>query len=195
MSPAQNMEKWGALSLFAAGRFSQNLKQLEGIGLVTMDERKHLAVLDATARGEPLNVAVTEARGGAKRIRVIDEPATDQRDRLEPPVRMAREAGHHIAVVHAPTVFTLEILADVAAGKRCRGAHALVAGGVGVLVVDAEQEGVGGFPGGAQGADSFDGGGGHGVRGSSRRSLDACPGIAFNSAHERLNANCDQVLT
>ena len=57
------------------------------------------------------------------------------------------KARHHVAVVHAPAVLALEVLADVAAGERGRGPEPLVAAGIGVVVVHAEQERIRGFPG------------------------------------------------
>jgi hypothetical protein len=59
---------------------------------------------------------------------------------------MLGEARHHVAVVHAPAVDALEVGADLPAGERGRGAEVLVALGVGVVVVHAEQERVDGRP-------------------------------------------------
>ena len=63
-------------------------------------------------------------------------------DRLEPAVRVLREAGHDLAVVHVPAVDAGEVLADLAPVERRRRAELVVARRVGVVVVDAEQEGV-----------------------------------------------------
>ncbi len=148
---AQNIEKYGALSLFDAGRFSQIWNSSSGFGWSWLVERKHLRVLDAAARREPLHVAVAEARGGAQRVGVIDDAVANQRDRLEAPMRMARKARHRVAVIHAPAILALEVLADIAA--RERGGRTLlgIASRVGVLVIDTEQEGVRGFPRKAEG--------------------------------------------
>src|SRR5262249_53458996 len=86
------------------------------------------------------------AGGGAERVGVIDQPAPHDRHGLEPAVRVLREAGDHLAVIHAPAVLAGEVLADGAPCERRRGAEPLVARGVGVVVVDAEQEGIGGGP-------------------------------------------------
>ena len=54
---------------------------------------------------------------------------------------------HDLAVVHAPAVDAGEVLAEVAAGRAARsGPSSVVAGRVGVVVVDAEQERVDGGP-------------------------------------------------
>ena len=101
---------------------------------------------DALARGEPLHVAAPEAGGRAERVGVVDEAAAHERDGLEAAVRVLREAGHRRAVVHAPAVGAGEVHADVAARERRVGTQLLVAGGVVVDVVHAEQERVDGRP-------------------------------------------------
>ena len=73
---------------------------------------------------------------------MIDEPAAHDGDGLEAAVRVLREAGHHVAVVHAPAVPALEVLPDGAPGQRRSGAELVVAGRVGIVVVGAEQEGI-----------------------------------------------------
>ena len=97
-----------------------------------------------------------EARGRAERVGVIDEALSNDRDRLEAAVRMMRETRHDVAVIHPPAVLALEVLADVAAGERRVRAHPLVAAGVSVVVMDAEQERIGRFPGKAQRHDRED---------------------------------------
>jgi len=72
---------------------------------------------------------------------VIDEATSHDGHCLEAAVRVLREAGHHLAVVHAKAIFPGEILANPAPGQRHRGPGALVAGGVCVVVVDAEEKG------------------------------------------------------
>ena len=59
-----------------------------------------------------------EARGGAERVGVIDEAAAHDGHGLEAAVRVLRKAGHDVAVVHAPAVLAVEVLADVAARER-----------------------------------------------------------------------------
>src|SRR5690606_29466193 len=62
-------------------------------------------------------------------------------------VRVLREAGHDLAVVHAPAVLRLEVVSERAAGERGGRPHLFVAGRVGVVVVHAEEERVLGPPG------------------------------------------------
>ena len=77
---------------------------------------------------------------------MVDQALAHVRDRLEPAVRVRREAGHDLAVVHPPPVDALEVLADLPAGERRRRAELGVAGRIAVEVVDAEQERVDGRP-------------------------------------------------
>jgi hypothetical protein len=84
---------------------------------------------------------------------VVDEPLAHDGHGLEAPVRVLREARHHVAVVHVPAVAVGEIAADVAAREGGRGPERLVARGVRVVVVHAEQEGVGRAPRGNQGGE------------------------------------------
>ena len=111
---------------------------------------------DAAAGGQPLHVAAAEARGGAERVGMIDEAVAHDGDRLEAAVRMAGKAGHGAAVIHAPAVFALEVLAEVAPGQRRGGAETIVAGRVAIVVVDAEEERIGGDPLEAERRDAAD---------------------------------------
>src|SRR5690606_33323054 len=81
-----------------------------------------------------------------ERIRMIGEASTHDRHGLEAAVRMPRKPGHDFAVVHPPAVLALEVLADVAAGERRGRTHPVVARGVTVVVIGAEQERVDAFP-------------------------------------------------
>src|SRR6185436_11024502 len=93
-----------------------------------------------------------ETRGGAERIGVIDVAAPNDGDRFETAVRVLRKARHDLTVVHTPAVGAGEVLPEIATGEGGCGAHALVARGVSVVVMDAEEEGVGGLPLEAEGA-------------------------------------------
>jgi hypothetical protein len=112
-----------------------------------MDEREHLRVHDAGARGEPLDVTVAEASGGSEGVGVIDVPGAGDGDGLEAAVGMRGEARHRLAVVHTEAVFAREIRAHVAARPRARGrCHRVIPGRIGILVVRTEQERVPGAP-------------------------------------------------
>jgi hypothetical protein len=65
-------------------------------------------------------------------------------------MRMLRKARHRLAVIHAPTVFTLEVLSQAATGERRVRAEHLVAGGIRVHVMHAEEKRIGGNPGEAE---------------------------------------------
>ncbi len=65
-----------------------DLEQLERVRPLAVEEREHLGVHDALARGEPLHVAAPEAGRGAERIGVVDDAAAHVGDGLE-----ARGAG------------------------------------------------------------------------------------------------------
>ena len=75
-------------------------------------------------------------------------------------------ARHRIAVVHAPAVLAAEVRADLTAFQRRLGRHLAIALRIRVVVVGAEQEGVGGFPGEAERPHRQDRRGrmGHGIR-------------------------------
>jgi len=76
----------------AAGQVQPDLEELERIWLLGLDQGEHLALDDALAGGQPLGVALADASGPAQRVRVIDEPAANQRDRLEAAVRVLGKA-------------------------------------------------------------------------------------------------------
>ena len=140
MSSAHSIEKCGSTSLSSAGRFNQIWNSSSGFGLVAVDQGERLGVHDARTRGQPLHVAPPEPRRGAERVGVVDQPPSHERDGLEAPVRVLREARDVLAVVHPPAVDPLEVLAHLPAVERRVGAQHLVAGGVRVVVVHAEQE-------------------------------------------------------
>src|SRR5690625_223030 len=114
-----------------------------------MHERKHLGVLDAFARGEPLHIAVAVTRRRTKRICVIDitfahnahgfKTAVRVRGKTRHLVAMIRMAyvswrqgawfsavrvrgktRHLVAMIHTPCVASIEVLADVSAFERRR---------------------------------------------------------------------------
>ena len=123
------------------------LEELEWIRSVALHERKHLGVNDSFPRREPLGVPSPETCGRTERIGVIDEAFAHDGEGLEAAVRVLREAGHHFAVVHAKSVFCLEVLAQIAPAEGHSGAEALVSCGIGVRVMDAEQKRILGWPG------------------------------------------------
>ena len=106
---------------------------------------------DAAPCRKPLRVASAKARGGAQRIGVIDVAAPDDGHRLESAMRVLRKSGYDRAVVHAKAVLDDEVLAELSPGERGRGPHLLVARGVRVVVVHAEQKWIDGLPGEAEG--------------------------------------------
>ena len=69
---------------------------------------------------------------------MVDQPFSHNRHCLKPPVRVGGETWHGAAVVHAPTVFAAEILADVAPAQRCLRAHVGIGCGVSVVVIRAK---------------------------------------------------------
>ena len=149
MPSLHNMEKCGSTNLSCFGQVHPNLKQLERVRRVLVHEREHLRVDDAAPRRHPLHVAGAEACGGAERVRVVDEAAPHDGDRLEAAMGMLREAGHHVAVVHAPAVLALEVHPDPAPGKGRRRSHLRVAERIGVVMMDAEEERIDRGPGGS----------------------------------------------
>lgn len=77
---------------------------------------------------------------------MIDVARTDNRHRLEAAVRVLRETGHHVAVVHVPALRVVEVLADVVPGKRRGGTKPIVALRIVIDVVHAEQKRIGRMP-------------------------------------------------
>ena len=147
IASAQSMEKCGSTNLSAFGRLSQIWKSSSGFGPSRSRSGNISAVDDPAARGEPLHVALTEAGSGAERVGVIDVAAPHDGHRLEPAMRMLREPGHDLAVVHPPAVFALEVLTDVAGQTSdAAGPELVIAGGIRVVVMSAEEERIGGHP-------------------------------------------------
>jgi hypothetical protein len=77
-------------------------------------QRKHLAVHDAFARGQPLHIACAKARRGTQRIRMVNKALAYDGYGFKAAVRMRRKAGNGLAVVHAPAVFATKVLTQVA---------------------------------------------------------------------------------
>jgi len=77
---------------------------------------------------------------------VIEEAPAHHGHGLEATMGMLRKPGDQLTVIHAPAVLALEVLTDVPAVQRRRRAQVLVAGGVLVVVMHAEQKRVGGLP-------------------------------------------------
>ncbi len=123
-----------------------NLEELDRIRGGPVEQREHLGVHDAASRGQPLRVARSEARRRPERIGVVDVPAPREGHSLEPAVGMRGESRHGPPVVHAPAVLAGEVLAELAPGERRGRPQALVAGGIRVVVVHAEEERVRGLP-------------------------------------------------
>src|ERR1700677_4445396 len=121
-----------------------------------MNEGKHFGMGNALTRRKPLNVAVAKAGGGAERIRMVNQPLANPGDRLETPVRVLGKARYHFTVIHAPTVFTPEIIAQISTLKRGIRPHGFIALRIGIVMVDTEQKRVRRLPRKPQGADFFD---------------------------------------
>jgi hypothetical protein len=77
---------------------------------------------------------------------VVDEPAPDERDGLESPMGVLRKSRDRRAVIHPPAIDPGEVVADLASLEGGRRPHVLVARGIVVDVVNAEEERVGGRP-------------------------------------------------
>jgi len=104
-----------------------------------------------------IKTLILEAGRRPQGVGVIDEPPTDDGDGLESPMRVLGKARNHLTVVHAPALASLEILTEVASRQRRGRSQLFVAGRVGIIVVHAEQKGVGGLPGESQAFDLQDG--------------------------------------
>ena len=89
MASLHSIEKCGVDHLVLGRQVEPDLEQLQRIRRLAVDQREHLRVHDAAAGGQPLHVAVAEARRRAQRIRVIDQPAPHDGHRLEAAVRDA----------------------------------------------------------------------------------------------------------
>ena len=88
---------------------------------------------------------------------MIDVAAANDRHGLETAVRMLREAGHDITVIHAPAVDALEVLTDVVPGQRRRRTELIIALRVVIDVMDAKQERIDCLPAMTERADIEDG--------------------------------------
>lgn len=97
----------------------------------------------AAAGGHPLHVAVAEPALVSHGIKVVDEPLGGEGDRLIAPMRVEGEPRDDLAAVHAvpekPVVVHAQATpADLLVGRSLP----LVASGIEVVVVGAEDEGV-----------------------------------------------------
>src|SRR5688572_17720625 len=136
----------GGNHLALCRKVQPQLKQLERVRPSRIEQRKHLRMHDSGAGGQPLHVAHPEAGGRAERIGMIDITLADDGHRLEAAMRMLRKAGDDVAVVHAPAVLALEVLADLASGKRGLRSEPIVTGRIEIDVMDAEEKRVVGLP-------------------------------------------------
>ena len=146
------------LGHFVFGRqVEPNLEQFGRIWRLHLAQRKHFAVHDALACGQPLHVARAKAGGGAQRIGVVDMALAHDGHRLKAAVRVGRKAGNGLAVVHAPAVLAGKVLAQIAPLQARVGLHGSVAARVGIHVVDAKQKRIDSRPGWrGQGRDAED---------------------------------------
>jgi hypothetical protein len=136
-------------------------KQLAGVGLVLVAQRKHLAMHDAFASGEPLHIAIAKAGRGPQRVGVVNAALAHDGDGFKAPVRMRWKARNGLAVVHAPAVFVAKVAAHL---PPCQGGvrpHLGIAFGVMVQVVHTKQKRVHGLPWKRQGRN-FENAGRHG---------------------------------
>ena len=128
-------EERGLDHLGASRQVEPDLEELGGVAFVLVDEREHLAVHDALAGGEPLEVALAVAGGVAHGVRVVDDAVERAGEGFEAAVRVLREPGDAVPVVHPVRGGGVE----VGAVAHARGLHLRVACRVVVLVVHSEQ--------------------------------------------------------
>ena len=133
--------------LVARGQVQPDLEQLQRVGRSGVQQREHLRMHDAFARREPLHITVAKTGGGTEGVGMVDTPLAHHGHGFKTPVRVAGKTRHRVAVVHAPAVLAAEVRTQLAARQQgfVHG-HVAVALRVGVVVVRAEQEGVGRRP-------------------------------------------------
>mmetsp|Transcript_3437 Transcript_3437/g.6794 ORF Transcript_3437/g.6794 Transcript_3437/m.6794 type:complete len:230 (+) Transcript_3437:577-1266(+) len=124
-----------------SGKVDPDLKQLQGIFRLVVHQGKHLGVRDALAGGHPLAVSEAEPAGASQGVGVVAQAFARDGDGLKAAVRVFREAGHRLPVVHAPPVFAAEVLADGSPSKLVSdGPHGSVSFWVGIVVVNTKEE-------------------------------------------------------
>ena len=128
--------KSGLNHLIRTRQVQPNLKQLQRVRLVVVFQREHLAVNDTRARRHVLQIPIPVPPGVPVRVAVIDRSFHHRRYRLESSMRVLREAGNLVAVVHSVRLFGVKVSA-VPAPRRLQ---FRVAGRVEIFVVDAEQK-------------------------------------------------------
>lgn len=124
-----------------------NLKQLNRIVRLLVQERKHLGVLHPSTRRHPLHIALPISSGRADRICMIDKALANNGDGLKPAMRMHGKAGHDFAMIHAKAVLYGKILPQVATFKKFSWGPEL--GGpfrIAVKMMDAKNKGLEGWP-------------------------------------------------
>ena len=103
-------------------------------------EWKHLRVLHARTRGEPLHIAFAIAATGATRIKMVGIALFYYGHGFKTCVRMGRETWHGVAVVHAKWRLRFKILSPIHRaidGNRC---HVGIARRIGIKMVARKQK-------------------------------------------------------
>ena len=73
-----------------AGKVEPNLKELKGVVVFTVEQRKHLAVRNASTCCHPLHITVSEAACTPQRVGMVHPALAAERDSLEASVRVPR---------------------------------------------------------------------------------------------------------
>jgi hypothetical protein len=145
-SSFHNIVKYGSTILSAAGRFSQIWNSSSGFGPSRVEQREHLAVHDALARGEPLHVAAPKRAVAPSESEWSMKPRRTNVTVSKPRCGCCGKPGTVVPwYMRQPSMpaksMPISRPASDASGPIC-----VVAGGVRVDVVHAEQERVDGRP-------------------------------------------------
>src|SRR5699024_11126547 len=130
----------GIDELVLSRQVQPDLKQFERIRSLIVEKRKHLGVLNAPTRGQPLDGTSYEPSRRTERIRMVDDARTHIGDRFEPSMRMHGKTRDTITVIHVPAVDAREVCTDLASLERRGRTEFCVADRIRVEVMSAEQE-------------------------------------------------------
>ena len=98
-------------------KIEPDLKKLQRVGLVLINQRKHLGMLTPFARRQPLHIPLTVTPFGSKTVKMIHKSFRNNGNRFKPAMRVYRKSRNFLAVIHPVSIFNYKITANISAGK------------------------------------------------------------------------------
>ena len=130
----------GGCLLVFFGQVEPQLKQLQRIVMLGRQQWKHLRVLHARTRGEPLHITFAIAATGSARIKMVGIALFHYGHGFKTCVRMGRKAWHGVTVVHAKWCLGLKILSPIHRAIDGNRRHVGIARRIGIKMVARKQK-------------------------------------------------------